>query len=120
MKKGTKNALIGFFAGAAAGALTGILLAPEKGSVTREKISKKAKDASKDVTVTFNEKVEELKEQVNKLIIEMLEKVKEAGEKVTETGGKVTETGEKVKETGEKVKEKADEKISNKSKKATS
>jgi gas vesicle protein len=36
-KKG--NSLITFLAGAAAGAIIGILYAPEKGSVTREKLS---------------------------------------------------------------------------------
>ena len=36
--------LLGFLAGAAVGALAGILLAPDKGSETRKKISKKTGD----------------------------------------------------------------------------
>jgi gas vesicle protein len=43
--------LLGFLAGAAAGALAGILLAPDSGANTRKKISEKAggwKDAAKD------------------------------------------------------------------------
>ena len=46
MNKGTRNALLGFVAGAATGALTGILVAPEKGAKTRKKLSKKVKNVS--------------------------------------------------------------------------
>ncbi len=41
MSKGTRNALLGFIAGAAAGALAGILLAPEKGAKTGRKFPKR-------------------------------------------------------------------------------
>lgn len=40
MSKATRNALLGFVAGAAAGALAGVLLAPEKGAKTRRKFRK--------------------------------------------------------------------------------
>jgi branched-subunit amino acid transport protein AzlD len=43
MKKSTSNALLGFLAGAAAGAVIGILYAPEKGSQTRKNIKKKSR-----------------------------------------------------------------------------
>jgi gas vesicle protein len=73
MNKGTRNALLGFVAGVAAGALTGILIAPDKGSKTR-----------KDITETLSEKVDDLKEQVNEVVTEMRGKAKEAEEKVKE------------------------------------
>lgn len=41
--------LLGFLAGAAAGALAGILLAPDKGSATRKKIADKAGDVADSV-----------------------------------------------------------------------
>jgi gas vesicle protein len=64
--------LLGVMAGLAAGALIGILFAPEKGSVTRKKISKKTEDLAGEVKEKFNEflddiseKFEEVKEQVS-------------------------------------------------------
>jgi gas vesicle protein len=105
MKNGTKNTLLAFLAGATAGAIAGILLAPDKGVNTRNEISKTAKNVSKEVSETLHEKVEELKEQVNKVVADVLERVKDVGEKVSKTGEKVTEVGkqtEKVADSGVK------------------
>lgn|SRR5690554_5966563 len=103
MKNETKSALLGFLAGAAAGAITGILLAPDKGTNTRREISKTAKTVSKDVSGTFHDKVEELKEQVNRIVAEVLEKVKDMGDKVSKTGEKVTEAGQKMEKDADTV-----------------
>ena len=46
MKKTMSNFLLGFLAGAAAGAIAGILFAPDKGSKTRQSITKKVRDLS--------------------------------------------------------------------------
>jgi len=63
--------LLGVLAGLAAGALLGILFAPEKGSVTRKRMSKKAEDYADGLKEKFNEfldniseKFEEVKEEV--------------------------------------------------------
>ncbi len=46
--------IIGALAGLAAGALIGILFAPDKGSVVRGKISKKGEDYLDSIKSTFN------------------------------------------------------------------
>lgn len=53
--------LLGFVAGAAVGALAGILLAPDKGTETRKKITGKAKDATDSLQESFDDFVEKLK-----------------------------------------------------------
>lgn len=53
--------LLGFVAGAAAGALAGVLLAPDKGSATRRKISRKTGELGDSVKNSFNEFIDDLK-----------------------------------------------------------
>jgi gas vesicle protein len=64
--------LLGVLAGVAAGALLGILFAPDKGWNTRKKISKKGEDYAealkekfKEFLDEFSEKFEEVKEDVS-------------------------------------------------------
>ncbi len=47
--------LLGVLAGVAVGATMGILFAPEKGSVTRKKISDKGEDYAEELGDKFNE-----------------------------------------------------------------
>jgi gas vesicle protein len=47
--------LLGVLAGVAAGALIGVLFAPDKGSVTRSKISKKGEDYADSLKDKFDE-----------------------------------------------------------------
>jgi gas vesicle protein len=54
--------VLGFIAGAAVGALAGILLAPDKGSETRRKIAGKAGGVTDSLKSAFNDFVEEIKE----------------------------------------------------------
>ncbi len=60
----TGNTLVAILAGAAVGAVAGILLAPEQGQKTRRKIS----DGLKSGTDDLNCKMDDLKNQVKSLI----------------------------------------------------
>lgn len=76
----TGKALLGLLAGVAAGALIGILFAPDKGCDTRKKIAKKGKDYADDLTVKLNDLMEDVSEKVDSVV----KKVKEFTEKETE------------------------------------
>jgi gas vesicle protein len=46
---------LGLLAGVAAGTLSGVLLAPDKGSITRKRISRKGEAFAEDIKEKFNE-----------------------------------------------------------------
>lgn len=76
--------VLGFLAGAAAGAVLGILFAPDKGLSTRKKISKKSKDYVNGVGDKFTDlvnaitkKIEGLKEEASQLMENGKAKVEE-------------------------------------------
>jgi gas vesicle protein len=54
--------LVGFLAGAAVGALAGILFAPDKGSNTRKKIANKTGDITDSVKNSFSNFIDGVKE----------------------------------------------------------
>jgi gas vesicle protein len=70
--------LLGFLAGAAVGALAGILLAPDKGSETRKKISKKTGDLGDSLKGSFSDFVDGIKDSYTNLKSEA-EDVEEKG-----------------------------------------
>lgn len=77
--------LLGVLAGVAAGAALGILLAPDKGSVTRKKISRKSDDLTEELGDKFDEfvdgitrKFEEVKEDAARISKKARQKVEEA------------------------------------------
>ncbi len=61
MKSG--KVFLGILAGVAAGALLGILFAPDKGSETRRKISKKGSDAVDDLKEKFDGALDSISEK---------------------------------------------------------
>jgi gas vesicle protein len=56
--------LLGLLAGVAAGALLGVLFAPDKGWVTRKRIIKKSDDFVDGLTEKFNEFVDNISEKL--------------------------------------------------------
>ena len=69
----TGKVLLGIVAGAAAGALVGVLFAPHKGSVTRKKISR-----------TTGSYADGVKDKVNELLDGITDKFKKVKEDVSE------------------------------------
>ena len=59
----TGKVLLGVLAGIAAGATLGVLLAPDSGSATRKKISKKSEDYVDELTDKFNEVIQGMTKQ---------------------------------------------------------
>jgi gas vesicle protein len=57
--------LLGLVAGVAAGALLGVLFAPEKGSVTRMKIAQKGEDYAEAVKEKFNEFIDSVNDKLD-------------------------------------------------------
>jgi len=64
---GSGKIVLGVLAGIAAGALLGILFAPDKGSDTRKKIVKKGEDLKDSLKEKYNEFVNSVNEKFEKV-----------------------------------------------------
>jgi gas vesicle protein len=67
MKSGAGELLLGVLAGVAVGATLGILFAPDKGSNTRRKISKKSNEYVDGLEEKFNELMDSFSEQIDQV-----------------------------------------------------
>jgi gas vesicle protein len=77
--------LLGVLAGVAAGALIGVLFAPDKGSVTRKKISKKSDDYADSLKEKFDEFLDSLSvkfDEAKEGVSDLAEQVQGKGEEV--------------------------------------
>jgi len=63
----TGKVLLGVLAGVAAGAILGVLFAPDKGSETRKKIAKKGNDYADNLKDQFNEFVDGMSDKFDDL-----------------------------------------------------
>jgi len=73
--------LVGVLAGVAAGALMGILFAPDKGTETRKKIVKKGEDYVDEIKEKFNGLIDELTQKMDATRAKADEMVEEAKSK---------------------------------------
>ena len=67
----TGKLFLGALAGIAVGAVLGILFAPDKGSTTRRRFSKKSYDYSEELEEKFNDLIESITEQFQTVVEEV-------------------------------------------------
>jgi len=81
MSSSDSKFLLGFLAGAAIGALAGILFATDKGSETRKVLNEKAKKIKDDLQQDMNEKIDELKDYLDENVEEVKTKASRTAQK---------------------------------------
>jgi gas vesicle protein len=64
MSSDSGKVFLGLLAGLAAGALLGVLFAPDKGSETRKKIIQKGEDYTDGIKEKFNSLIDELNQKI--------------------------------------------------------
>lgn len=64
----SSNVLLGVVGGLAAGAILGVLFAPDKGVNTRKKIAKKTSDLKDNVKSSFNDFLSSVEDQYHNIV----------------------------------------------------
>ncbi|MDP2058489.1 MAG: YtxH domain-containing protein [Flavobacteriaceae bacterium] len=82
---GSGKVLLGVLAGVATGAVLGILFAPDKGSSTRKKISKKSDEYAEELSDKFNEFMETISDKFETVREEAVRLVEKGKHKLEET-----------------------------------
>lgn len=77
----SKNVILGIVGGLAAGAVLGILFAPDSGTNTRKKISKKSSELKDNVKDSFSDLLDTIEDKYKNLTSKVKE-VKEKAESV--------------------------------------
>jgi gas vesicle protein len=67
----TKKLLIGVLAGAAVGAIAGILFAPDKGSSTRRRFKRKSYEYTDELEEKFNDLIDNITDQFQTVVEEV-------------------------------------------------
>lgn len=80
----SSKVLLGFLGGLAVGAIAGILLAPEKGSDTRKKISNMASDVTDAVEDSIHQALDKVKDKYSQAVREGEELANEALSKMSD------------------------------------
>lgn len=84
--------LIGVMAGVAVGTAIGVLYAPDKGSSTRQKISKKGNKYAEDLGNKFNEFVESVNKKIETVNNEVMRMTQNGKAKLEEAGNDLLDT----------------------------
>ncbi len=77
MSKSSVSAIMGFIAGAAAGAAMGILFAPDAGTSTRKKIKDQTQKVGDEVKANVAHKIDDLSKYVSGFVNETKERIAE-------------------------------------------
>ncbi|MCC9138064.1 YtxH domain-containing protein [Pontibacter silvestris] len=92
MKDNSGKILLALLAGASAGVVAGLLMAPDTGEVTRTSVKSWANKVSKDLEKNLQVGLDEIKTRSNEAMSKMSSAAKEATDAVKEKTGKSSDT----------------------------